>query len=100
MGDNSRWRIGLGKAVGAQHAQHFLVSLDRAGEHHLVLASAAADAMDQVIDLINERGDQRMHLGGEMMDELAKRGIFGLGDGGGETAYGLFAMLPHVVSAA
>ena len=100
MRDGSTWRIRFREAVRAQEAQDFFVSFDSAREHHLILACTATYAVDEMVDLVDQRVDQRMHFGGEVVDQLTQRGVFRLGDRRCELTDGLFAVIADVVSAA
>lgn len=66
---------------------------DGAREQHLVVTRAAADAMDEMIDLVDERVEERPHLGREMREHLTEGELGIHGDGLRKAPHGILAML-------
>jgi len=53
------------------------MSLNGAGKQHLVLPSVSADAVNEMIDLVDQRVEQGLHFDGEMRQHLPETGFGG-----------------------
>jgi len=67
--------------------EHVAVELYGTGEDGVVLARAAAHAVQEVVDLVKEGGEERALVFGEKRDEAAETGVSRLGIRGSETRY-------------
>lgn len=77
VADRTAGRISLGVKLGMEGANGFFVRFDRPGQEQLVLARAFANAVDKVVDLVDHRLEERLHLGGEQRQKLTQAAIRG-----------------------
>ena len=90
----------LGEGVGSGEAQRLLVELDGAREQRVVVAADAADAVEEMVHLVDEGLDQRAGVGLDERQQRAEGRGAGPGVPEGEPGNGSLALAAAVLEVA